>query len=147
MGHRRCFTRFWTPRRRKGAAFKAGEMASLGAVSRRIRTMSLLVERRRATRFRRPLALVRPVALWPSARGHLSNGDRGASRALIELPWMALSAEKASLEATVLSVHSLSLHVAAGSRRCRCSTQKLIRKIFRGENSEYMTREISSRYV
>ena len=41
----------------------------------------------------------------------MPNGDGGAPGALIELVWMALSAAKASLEATVRFAF-LSLHVA-----------------------------------
>ena len=112
MGRRRCFARFWTSKRRKAAAFSAGEWRRWLQYQEEYEQRGCSLNDGGATRFRRPLALVRPVALWPSAGGYVPDGDRGTPRALIELVWMALSAAKASLEATVLTSYALS------ARRC-----------------------------
>ena len=66
------------------------------------------------------LAVIRGVAVWASACSHLSDGDRGASGALVEPVWMALSAAKASLEATLLSTFSL----CTSMLRSRCDFQR-----------------------
>ena len=115
MARRRCYSRIsGHPNDVKPLPLRLGN----GVVDAEEQELVQSVQSRRLTEEERDvfvasLADVCGMALWASAYRHVSHGDRGASGALDgALIWMALSATKASLEATLLTAF-LSLHVDA----------------------------------